>query len=171
MATLTFPIFCFFSSQPSYSASNRPHFCGFSQFWAFCTLIREREMRKKCLQNNPNRASERNAEKLLTIPNRASSSQTSELWVSCAVHTFILLTSAVLNGNNLVWRMREPGISDLRVRLPRNSALAPSWVKLRGLVWVTVGSPRPSPVSWSKCKAPESNLCETPIEESKVTGC
>ena len=27
---------------------------------------REREMRKKCLQNNPNRASERNAEKLLT---------------------------------------------------------------------------------------------------------
>ena len=35
---------------------------------------REREMRKKCLQNNPNRASEINAEKLLTknIPNRAS---------------------------------------------------------------------------------------------------
>ena len=36
---------------------------------------REREKcGKKCLQNNPNRASERNAEKLLTknIPNRAS---------------------------------------------------------------------------------------------------
>ena len=55
-----------------FSASNLPHFCGFLQFRA---LIREREKcGKKCLQNNPNRASERNAEKLLTkiIPNRAS---------------------------------------------------------------------------------------------------
>ena len=60
---------------------------------------REREMRKKCLQNNPNRASERNAEKLLTknIPNRASALWTSELWASWAVRTFIFLTSGVLN--------------------------------------------------------------------------
>ena len=61
------------------SASNHPHFCGFTQFRAFRTLIREKEMRRKCLQNNLNRASERNAEKLLTIPNRASSLRTSEL--------------------------------------------------------------------------------------------
>ena len=38
-------------------------------------------------------------------PNRASAPQTSELWASCTVLTFILLTSAVLNGKNLVWRM------------------------------------------------------------------
>ena len=40
------------------------------------------------------------------IHNRASAPWTSELWASCAVHTFILLTSGVLNGNNLLWRMR-----------------------------------------------------------------
>ena len=90
-----------------FSASNLPHFCGFPQFRALRTLIKEREMRKKCLQNNPNRASERNEEKLFTknIPNRASALQTSEQWASCAVHTFILLTSGVLNGNNLAWGM------------------------------------------------------------------
>ena len=58
-----------------FSASNLLHFCGFLQFRALIRE-REREMRKKCLQNNPNRASEseRNAEKLLTknVPNRAS---------------------------------------------------------------------------------------------------
>ena len=42
---------------------------------------RERNVGKKCLQNNPNKASDRNAEKLLTknIPNRASAMRTSEL--------------------------------------------------------------------------------------------
>ena len=40
---------------------------------------RERNAEKKCLQNNLNRASERNAETFLTIPNRASSPRTSEL--------------------------------------------------------------------------------------------
>ena len=30
-----------------FSASNLPDFCGFPQFWAFRTFIREREMRKK----------------------------------------------------------------------------------------------------------------------------
>ena len=69
---------------------------------------REREMRKKNAYKITlihNRASERNAEKLLTknIPNRAPALRTSELWASCAVHTFILLTSGVLNGNNLAW--------------------------------------------------------------------
>ena len=81
----------------------------FLQFRAFRTLIREREKCwKKCLQNNPNGASERNAEKWLTknIPNRASAPLTSEPWASCAVHTFISLTSGVLNGNILLWRMR-----------------------------------------------------------------
>ena len=89
------------------SASNLPHFCGFPHFPN--SNQRERNAEKKYLQNNPNRASERNAEKLLTknIPYsyRASAPWTSEQWASCAVHTFILLTSGVLNGNNLVWGM------------------------------------------------------------------
>ena len=77
---------------------------------ALSALLSEREKwGKKCLQSNPNRASEseRNAEKLLTknIPNRASALRTSEQWASCAVHSFILLTSGVLNGNNLVCGM------------------------------------------------------------------
>ena len=39
------------------------------------------------------------------ILNRASCPGASEQWAPCAVHTFILLTSGVLNGNNLVSRM------------------------------------------------------------------
>ena len=124
--------------------------------------------KKKCLQNNLNRASERNVDTFLTIPNRASSPQTSELWASCAVHTFILLTSAVLNGNNLVWRVR-PGMSDFRKisefrasaqlgETPRSSlSHSPQSASVSGLMVETLGS------------VPESNLCETPIEESKVT--
>ena len=41
-------------------------FLGLSAVSSFNQREREREMRKKCLQNNPNRASERNAEKMLT---------------------------------------------------------------------------------------------------------
>ena len=37
-----------------FSASNLPDICRFLQFRAFRTLIREREMRKKMLKNNPN---------------------------------------------------------------------------------------------------------------------
>ena len=77
-------------------------FGNFLQFRAFRTLIREREMREKNAYKitlvDPQREMRKIAHK--NIPNRASAPRTSKLWASCAVHTFILLTSSVLNGNN-----------------------------------------------------------------------
>ena len=72
---------------------------------ALSTLLSERERNTeknayKITLTEPQREMRKIAHK--NIPNRASAPQTSK---QCAVHTFILLTSGILNGSSLVWGM------------------------------------------------------------------